>query len=83
MTTKRKAQGAAKNKTSAPELESLALMLAGLLTHPATPTAVVEHIQLGLNEVFNGLEDKNAVDCSPEYITRLLTQHARETNEDE
>ncbi|MFL6332045.1 MAG: hypothetical protein ACJ754_01730 [Pyrinomonadaceae bacterium] len=79
MDSKRKARPEAKGKPGAADLENLALLLAGVLAHPATPDALRQHIRYGLSEVFNNLDNNEAVTDSAEYITLLFAQHAEQS----
>jgi hypothetical protein len=73
-------KGSTKNKPSKAEVENLALMLAGVIAHPAIPPALRQHIREGVTELFNGLghhpDAQNNVTDSPEYLTLLFMQHA-------
>src|ERR1044072_2356682 len=62
-------KGSTKNKPSKAEVENLALMLAGVIAHPAIPPALRQHIREGVTELFNGLghhpDAQNNVTDSP------------------
>lgn len=75
VTTKRPAQ----DKAGAADFENLAMLLAGVRAHPATPAALRQHRRYGLSEVFDNLPDNDRVTDSPEHITQLSIRHAEQT----
>ncbi len=78
MSKKTTTKGSKKGKFSVADLEYLALMLSGILAHPALPPELRQHIRYGISEVFNDLDDNERVTDSAEYLSLLFTQHAEQ-----
>lgn len=61
-----------------PRVNDLAQKLSDILADENTPAEIRAHLREGLSEVFNGLDNNDAITDRPEYIRALFARAARE-----